>query len=67
MQEMDNLDDFSMKLTRLVTNIRVLAETMEESYIVKKILRTTPARFVQIASTIEQFGDMETMSVKKTM
>lgn len=31
----------------------------------KKFLRVVPSKFVQIASTIELFGDMEHMTIKK--
>lgn len=33
----------------------------------KKLLRAVPSKFLQIASTIEQFGDLETMSLEETM
>lgn len=65
MKETDQLDDFCMKLNTIVTNNRVLGDTKEESNVVKKILRDVPSNFLQIASTIEQFGDMEKMTVKE--
>ena len=65
MRETDLLDGFRMKLNSLVTNIRVLGETVDETYVVKKLLRAVPAKFLQIASAIEQFGDLETMSVEE--
>ncbi|XP_074355672.1 uncharacterized protein LOC141695315 [Apium graveolens] len=67
MKDTDQLDDFYMKLNGLVTNIRALGEKMEEAYIVKKLLRAVPSRFLQIASTIEQFGDLEGMSVEEVI
>ena len=53
MKEIDQLDEFYMKLSGIVTNIRMLGETMAESYVVKKLLRAVPNKFLQIASTIE--------------
>lgn len=38
MKEGDQLEDFCMKMNGIVTNIRILGETMEESYVVKKII-----------------------------
>ncbi|XP_074373433.1 uncharacterized protein LOC141713757 [Apium graveolens] len=38
---------------------------VEETYVVKKLLRAVPAKFLQIASTIEPFGDLEAMSVEE--
>ncbi|KAL8088049.1 hypothetical protein AgCh_037986 [Apium graveolens] len=61
------LDDFYLKLNRLVANIRALGESVEESYVVKKLLRAVPAKFLQIASTIEQFGDLDTMSIEEAI
>ncbi|KAL8119271.1 hypothetical protein AgCh_016698 [Apium graveolens] len=67
MKESEKLDDFCMRLNGLVTNLRALGETMEESYVVKKLLRAIPSRFWQIASTIEQFGNVEKMSIEETI
>lgn len=67
MKETEQLDDFCMRLNGLVTNIRALGENIEEGYVVKKILRAVPVRFLQIASAIEQFGDPESMSVEETV
>lgn len=67
MKESDTIDDFCMKLNGLVTTIRALGEEIKEDYIVKKLLRAVPSKFLQIASTIEQFGNLETMTVEETV
>ncbi|KAL8127880.1 hypothetical protein AgCh_014722 [Apium graveolens] len=67
MNDGEQLDDFYMKLNGLVSTIRALGEEMHESYVVKKLLRAVPSRFLQIASTIEQFGDLEKMTVEETV
>lgn len=67
MKETDQLDDFCMRLNGLVTNIRALGEKVEESYVVKKLLRAVPTKFLQIASAIEQFGNLEEMSVEEVI
>lgn len=56
MKETETIDDFCLRLNRLVTNIRTLGETVEENYVVKKLLRAVPGRFLQITSAIEQSG-----------
>ncbi|XP_074336219.1 uncharacterized protein LOC141673374 [Apium graveolens] len=58
----NQLDDLCMKLNGLVARIKALRETIGEEYVVKKMLRAVPAKFLKIASTIEQFGNIETMS-----
>ncbi|XP_074377775.1 uncharacterized protein LOC141719299 [Apium graveolens] len=67
MKDTESLDDFCMKLYGLVTTIRALGEEVKEAYIVKKLLRAVPTKFLQIASTIEQFRDLETMIVEETV
>lgn len=52
-----------MKLNCIVTSIHVLGEQMEETNVVKKLLRAVAPKFLQIASTLEQFEDMGTMTV----
>lgn len=58
MKDSEQLDDLCMRLNGLVTKIRALGETIEEAYVVKKILRAVPTKFLQIASAIEQFGNL---------
>lgn len=67
MRDSDSLDDFCMKMSGLVTNIRVLGEEVAETYVVKKLLRAVPQKFLQIASTIEQFGNLEKMTIEETV
>lgn len=58
MKETKSINDFAMKLTTIVNEIRVLRDKMDGCTIVKKFLRVVPNKFLQIVSTIEQFGDM---------
>ncbi|XP_074327209.1 uncharacterized protein LOC141665122 [Apium graveolens] len=67
MKETELLDDICMKLNGLVTNIRALGEDVKETYVVKKLLRAVPQKFLQIASTMEQFGNLETMKVEEVI
>lgn len=46
MKETKQIDDFCMKLYGIITNIHALGETMEESYIVKKLLRAVPSKYL---------------------
>ena len=67
MKDSEHIDDFTMKLNGLVTNIRALGESMDESYVVKKLLRTVPAKFLQITSTMEQFCDLDTLTIEEAI
>lgn len=51
----------------MVTTIRALGEEIQEAYVVKKLLRAVPSKFLQIVSTIEQFSNLETMFVEETI
>lgn len=65
MKDSESIDDFCMKLCALVTNIRALGESIEEAYVVKKLLRVVPAKFLRITSAIEQFGNLETITIEE--
>lgn len=67
MKDSEQLDEFYLKLNGLVTNIRALGEEIKESYVVKKLLHAVPSRFLQIVSTLEQFGNLETLSVEEVV
>ena len=65
MKEGESIDDFSTRMMTTIAKIRGLGEKMEDSYIVKKLLRALSSKFIYIASTIEQFGDLKMMSVEE--
>ncbi|XP_074363890.1 uncharacterized protein LOC141705647 [Apium graveolens] len=67
MKDSDSLDDFCLKITGMVTNIRALGEAVAEAYVVMKILRAIPPKFLQIVSTIEQFGNLDTMTIEEAV
>lgn len=67
MKDTEMLDEFCIKINGLVTNIRALGEDMKEAYVVKKLLRAVPMKFLQIVSTMEQFGNLETMTVEEVI
>lgn len=46
MKDTDKLDDFCLRLNGLVTIIRTLGEIIEETYVVKKLLRAVPSKFL---------------------
>lgn len=67
LKDSESLNDFTMNLNGLVTNIRMLGEDIKESYVVKKLLRAVPKKFLQITSTMEQFGDLENMTMEEAI
>ncbi|XP_074378634.1 uncharacterized protein LOC141720181 [Apium graveolens] len=67
MKDTELIDDFCVKLNGIVTNIRALRESIDEAYVVKKLLRAVPEKFLQITSTIEQFSNLETMTIEEAV
>ncbi|KAB5521596.1 hypothetical protein DKX38_025915 [Salix brachista] len=67
MQDSETVNEYSMKLTALVGEIRSLGAKLEESEVVEKLFSSVPDRFLQIIGTIEQFGDVDTMSVSEAI
>ena len=49
MKEAESVDDFAVRLTTIVNKIRVLGEKLEETNVVKKLLRAVSRKFLQIA------------------
>ena len=67
MKDGESIDDFAMKLTTIVSSIRSLGDMVEEISVVKKFLRAVPPRFKQIFNAIEQFGDLNNMSIEEVV
>ncbi|XP_023767725.1 uncharacterized protein LOC111916312 [Lactuca sativa] len=67
MKETKSVDDFTGKVINTVSTLRTLGEKVQESQVMKKLLRVVSSKFLQIASTLEQFGDLESMSVEEVI
>ena len=59
MKETEGVDEFAVNEINTVSTLRTLGDTIEESYMVKKLLRAVPSKFLQTSSTLEQFGDLD--------
>jgi hypothetical protein len=49
-KEGESVEDFGMRITNLVTNIKSLGESIDDTRVVKKFLRVVPPRFNQSSS-----------------
>nr|GFA13312.1 hypothetical protein [Tanacetum cinerariifolium]GFB39021.1 hypothetical protein [Tanacetum cinerariifolium] len=67
MKDTEIIDDFAMKVNNIVSNIQALGEKVKEAYVVKKLFRAVPSKFLQIDSTIEQFADLDNMTVEEVI
>ncbi|KAE8689063.1 hypothetical protein F3Y22_tig00110944pilonHSYRG00016 [Hibiscus syriacus] len=67
MEDSETINEFSMKLTTLVGEIRSLGTKLDDSEVIEKLFNAVPDKFLQIIGTIEQFGDIEMMSVSEAI
>ncbi|WVZ88049.1 hypothetical protein U9M48_034606 [Paspalum notatum var. saurae] len=67
MGDAEKFSKFAVKVTSVVNEIRNLSMKMENVTVVEKLLRSVPDKFQPIVSTIEQWGDLETMSVAEVV
>ena len=63
MGDSESIDEYSEKLTIIGNKLRGLGNTVDDIQVVKKLLRSTSAKFLQITSTIEEFSDLKMKSV----
>jgi len=61
----ESISDFAMRINGLITSLRELGEKLEDSRVVKKMLRVIPRRLKQCAVAIEMFGDLNNMSIEE--
>lgn len=61
MKEEDTIDAFAGKLAEISSNSAALGETIEESKLVKKFLKTLPhKKYIHIVASLEQVLDLKT-------
>ena len=61
----ETIDDFAIRISKIATDLEGLGETIEDSHVVKKFLCVVPARYNQVAVTIEMFCDMNTLTIEE--
>ena len=67
MKEEDTIDSFAARLNSIVTRASGLGSTFDQPTLVRKLLSSVPRRFVQIVATIEQFADLEMITLDETI
>ena len=63
MKEDETVDAFAEKLNGYVTKAKELGKTLDESLLVRKLLDSTPDRFIQIVASIEQTNDLDDITL----
>nr|GFA23930.1 zinc finger, CCHC-type [Tanacetum cinerariifolium] len=63
MKDDDTVDAFTAKLNGYATKAKELGKTLDESLLVRKLLDSTPDRFIQIVASIEQTSDPDDITL----
>ncbi|GKA72718.1 zinc finger, CCHC-type containing protein, partial [Tanacetum coccineum] len=63
MKDDDTVDAFTAKLNGYATKAKELGKTLDESLLVRKLLDSTPDRFIQIVASIEQISDLDEITL----
>ena len=67
MGKVETVVDFAMKFTHIVSDLRNLGETMEEKEVVRRFLRATPAKFDTLTLSLEQYGELDKVSLDEVI
>ncbi|GKE71584.1 hypothetical protein Tco_1529656 [Tanacetum coccineum] len=63
----ETIDTFTGKLTTLVNKAASLGHTIEDSIVIRKLLNVVPDKYLQIVASIEQYSDLDEMSVDEAI
>ena len=67
MGKTDSVVDFATKFTHIVSDLRNLGETMDEKDVVRHFLRATPSKFDALTLFLEQYGDLDKVSLDEVI
>ncbi|GKC20098.1 zinc finger, CCHC-type containing protein [Tanacetum coccineum] len=62
-KEDDSVDAFTSKLNGYATKAKEFGNTLDQSLLVRKLLDSTPDRFIQIVASIEQNSDLDEVTL----
>jgi hypothetical protein len=61
----ESVDDFAMRINALAADLRTSREAIEDTRVVKKMLRVLPQCYAQITISIETLLDLKTLTVEE--
>ncbi|GKA37389.1 hypothetical protein Tco_0723954 [Tanacetum coccineum] len=67
MKEDETIDSFTEKLTTLANKAAGLGHTFEDPTLVRKLLNAVPDKFLQIVASIEQYSDLDEMTLEEVI
>ncbi|WVZ63748.1 hypothetical protein U9M48_013356 [Paspalum notatum var. saurae] len=60
----EGIEDFSLRLSTLVTRLKKLGQTLEDVDVISKFLCVVPSKFSQLAQSIETLVNLETLTIE---
>ena len=67
MGKSNSVVDFTMKFTHIVSDLWNLGEAMEEKEVVRRFLRATPAKFYALTLSLEQYCELDKVSLDEVI
>nr|GEV26855.1 pre-mRNA-splicing factor ATP-dependent RNA helicase DEAH1-like isoform X1 [Tanacetum cinerariifolium] len=67
MEENESIDSFVTRLTGIINKAASVGLAYEDSTLVRKLFNAVPDRFLQIVASIEQYSDLDTMSLDEAI
>ncbi|GJW33139.1 zinc finger, CCHC-type containing protein [Tanacetum coccineum] len=67
MKENESIDSFVTRLMDIINKAASVGLAYEDSTLVRKLLNVVPDRFLQIVASIEQYSDLDTMSLDEAI
>ncbi|XP_022004437.1 uncharacterized protein LOC110901999 [Helianthus annuus] len=67
MKEDDTIDEFTAKINSIVTRASEYGRMLNQSTLVRKLLNAVPDRFIQIVASIEQYSNLDTMTLDEAI
>ena len=67
MAKTDSVVDFAMKFTHIVSDLKNSGEMMDEKEVVRRFLRATPSKFDALTLSLEQYGDLDKVSLDEVI
>ncbi|XP_071694679.1 uncharacterized protein [Rutidosis leptorrhynchoides] len=61
MKEGESIDEFLGKLSGLISKYNSLGATLEDNQLVRKLLGSVPDKYLQLATSMEQYSDIDKM------
>ena len=67
MKKDEKVSEFSSRFTKIISELRDLGERLEEKEAVAKLLRSMPMKYDSLTFSLEQFGNMRSLSVDEVI